>query len=109
MTGADYCFIGGIFAKSQEAETHISGDSSYFGLASEKNQVLFQGGKYRHSEGKEYMIDKKELKPLSEIVNDLWGSVASSMSYSGFSNVSDAIGNGIFELKCNSLAPRQRN
>src|ERR1017187_3416899 len=108
LSGADYCFIGGIFAHSLESETHISGDSTYFGLASEKNQILSTGKKFRHSEGIEYKIDRKKLKPLSEIVNDLWGCVTSSFSYSGFKPISEGIGNGTFEIKLNSLAPRQR-
>jgi IMP dehydrogenase/GMP reductase len=109
LLGADYTFIGGIFAKSLEAECHISGDSTYFGLASDKNQILSTGQKYRHSEGKVYEVNKQELKPLKDIVEELWGGISSAISYSGHKTLSEAIGNGIFQIKQNSLPPKIRN
>lgn len=108
LAGADYAFIGGMFAKSLEAETHISGDSSYFGLASDKSQILSSGKKYRHSEGKEYTVDKNDLKPLKDIVEELWGCVSSAVSYAGYESLSEAIGNGVFQIKENSLPSRNR-
>lgn len=108
LGGSDHCFIGGMFAKALEAETHINGDGTYYGLASDKNQILSTGKKFRHSEGSVYEVDKSELKPLKEIVSELWGCVSSAVSYSGYSSLSDAIGNGVFQLKLNSLPPRKR-
>lgn len=108
LAGSDFCFIGGAFAKALEAEAHIGGDGTYYGLASDKNQILSTGAKYRHSEGTEYKIDTKELKPLKEIVDEIWGCVSSAVSYSGFSSLSDAIGQGTFQVKFNSLPPRKR-
>ena len=108
LAGSDYAFIGGAFAKSLEAEAHISGDGTYYGLASDKNQILSTGKKYRHSEGCEYKIDTKELKPLKDIVDEIWGCVSSAVSYSGFNSLSEAIGNGTFQIKLNSLPPRKR-
>ncbi len=108
LAGVDYCYIGGMFAKSEEAETHINGDGTYYGLASEKNQILSTGKKFNHTEGKEYSVDKSKIKPLKEIVNDLWGCVSSAVSYSGHKTLTNAIGNGIFQIKENSLPPRIR-
>jgi GMP reductase len=108
LAGADYVMIGGIFAKSLEAEAHVSGDGTYFGLASDKNQILSSGVKTRHSEGVTYKIDENELKPLKDIVEELWGCISSSVSYSGFKTLKEAIGNGVFQIKQNSLPPRKR-
>jgi IMP dehydrogenase len=108
LAGADAVLIGGMFARSLESETHISGDGSYYGLASDKNQILSTGKKYRHSEGKEYQVEKEELKPLKDIVEELWGCVSSAVSYSGHKTLTEAIGNGVFEIKNTSLPPRKR-
>lgn len=104
--GADYCLMGGYFVKSLEAETHISGDGTYFGCASEKQNKL--AGLDKHSEGKEFLINKTELKSLKYLVNELWGGICSGISYCGYDTVSDFIGNGIFEIKQNSLPPKNR-
>jgi GMP reductase len=108
MAGADYVLIGGIFAKAFEAEAHISGDGTYFGLSSDKNQILSTGKKYRHSEGATYQINKNELKSLKDIVDELWGGISSAVSYCGHPTLSESIGNGIFQIKENSLPPRHR-
>lgn len=108
LAGSDYVFIGGLFAKALEAECHISGDSTYYGLASDKNQILSTGNKFRHSEGREYKIDNSKLKPLKDIIEELWGCVSSAVSYSGHDSLTKAIGNGVFQIKQNSLPPRNR-
>lgn len=104
--GADYCMLGGYFSKAKEAQTHIIGDHTYWGGASHKQQELY-GGVRRHSEGKVIAIHE-ELKPLKELVNDLWGGISSGVSYSGYKTLTEAIGNGTFEVKENSLAPSKR-
>lgn len=104
--GADYIMMGGYFAKAIEAETHVNGDGTYWGGASHKQQLLQMGKKHRHSEGKEFKI-KEELKPLEELVDELWGGLSSAVSYSGYNTLNDFIGNGIFEIKQNSLPPRR--
>lgn len=109
LAGSDYIFSGGMFSKAIEAETHVIGDGTYWGLASDKNQILSTGIKHRHSEGRVVDINKKELQPLEEIVKELWGCISSAVSYSGYTSLSDAIGNGVFELKYNSLPPKKRN
>jgi GMP reductase len=103
--GADYVMMGGYFARAFEAETHLSGDGTYWGGASHKQQERW-GGIKKHSEGKVYKIEE-ELKPLSKLVDELWGGLSSAVSYSGYSTLTDFIGNGVFEIKQNSLPPKR--
>ena len=104
--GADYVMMGGYFAKAFEAETHVRGDGYYWGGASHKQQILSTGKAYRHSEGKEVPIID-ELSPLETLVSELWGGISSAVSYGGYSSLTEFIGNGVFELKHNSLPPRR--
>lgn len=104
--GASYVLMGGYFVKAIEAETNVKGEYTYFGCASEKQNKL--AGLDKHSEGKEMKINKEELKPLSYLVKELWGGISSGVSYSGYTSLSELIGNGIFEIKQNSLPPRNR-
>jgi GMP reductase len=103
--GADYVMMGGYFARAFEAETHLTGDGTYWGGASHKQQERW-GGIKKHSEGKVYKIEE-ELKPLSKLVDELWGGLSSAVSYSGYSTLTEFIGNGVFELKQNSLPPKR--
>lgn len=103
--GADYVMMGGYFAKALEAETHVIGDGTYWGGASHKQQER-HGGIKKHSEGKVYKVNE-ELKPLKQLVEDLWGGLSSAVSYSGKKTLSEFIGNGIFEIKQNSLPPKR--
>jgi GMP reductase len=102
--GADYVMMGGFFAKAKEAHTWENGDGTYWGGASTKQQQLY-GGVRRHSEGKVYEVDRSNVKPLKELVDDLWGGLTSAVSYSGYKSLSEFIGNGVFEIKENSLPP----
>lgn len=102
--GADYVMMGGYFARAKEAQTWENGDGTYWGGASTKQQQLY-GGLRRHSEGKVYDVDKSSVKPLNELVDDLWGGLASAVSYSGYKSLTEFVGNGIFEVKENSLPP----
>jgi hypothetical protein len=108
--GADYVMMGGFWMQAREAESNLNGDSSFWGGASTKQQQLIHGKKIRHSEGKELknFVNIADLKPLKEIVDDLWLSVASYVSYSGYETLTEVIGNGIFEIKENSLPPKNR-
>lgn len=104
--GASYVLMGGYFSRAEEAETNIKGEYSYFGCASEKQNKL--AGLDKHSEGKEMKISKEELKPLSYLVKELWGGISSGISYSGYTSVNEFVGQGVFEIKQNSLPPRIR-
>jgi GMP reductase len=103
--GADYVMMGGFFARALEAETHILGDGTYWGGASHKQQERW-GGVKKHSEGKVYQVEDR-LEPLSKLVDELWGGLSSAVSYSGYSTLTDFIGNGVFEIKENSLPPKR--
>jgi len=104
--GADYVMMGGYFSKAFEAETHVRGDGHYWGGASHKQQILSTGKAYRHSEGKEVPI-LDELSSLQTLVDELWGGLSSAVSYGGYDTLTNFIGNGVFELKQNSLPPRR--
>jgi IMP dehydrogenase/GMP reductase len=108
--GADIVCMGGFFMNAEEAESNISGDGSYWGGASEK-QMKLSGidVNKKHPEGK--VIEKdpnRKLYPLDKLVNNLWGGIASYVTYSGYPSLSSAIGNGVFEIKQNSLPPKNR-
>jgi GMP reductase len=105
--GANYVMIGRMFANALEAETNVKGEGVYYGGASHKQQELY-GGVKKHSEGKEFSLEGEKL-PLDAIVKELWGGIASGISYTGYSSVKDFIGQAYFELKQNSLPPKQRN
>jgi hypothetical protein len=104
--GADYVMMGGYFARAFEAETHVIGDGYYWGGASHKQQILSTGKAYRHSEGKEVPI-LDELSSLQTLVDELWGGISSAVSYGGYDTLTNFIGNGVFEIKQNSLPPRR--
>jgi hypothetical protein len=105
--GADAVIMGGYFARAIEAETNLYGDGTYWGGASEKQQILATGKASRHSEGKEFKIDEPIL-PLDKLVSDLWGGISSAVSYSGYKSLTDFVYNGYFEIKENSLPPRRK-
>ena len=105
-SGSEFVMMGGYFARAIEAETNISGDGIYYGGASHKQQEKW-GGIKRHSEGKEIKIEE-ELVPLSVLVDDLIGGLSSAISYSKYKTLTDFIGNATFEIKENSLAPKNR-
>lgn len=96
--GANYVMIGGLLKNAKEAQNVIDGDYSYWGGASHKQQLITYGKIKRHSEGGEVSVDKENITSLKDIVNDIWGGISSGVSYSGFSSVSELIGNGTFEI-----------
>lgn len=105
--GADGVMMGGYFAKAYEAETHLTGDGSYWGGASSKQQMISSGAAKRHSEGKEFLVDEP-LVPLEKLIEDLWGGISSAVSYSGYKSLKEFIYHGVFEVKQNSLPPKRK-
>lgn len=105
--GADAVMMGGYFVRAEEAETNLYGDGTYWGGASEKQQLIAQGVATRHSEGKEFKIEDP-LQSLEKLTSDLWGGISSAVSYSGYSSLEEFIYNGYFEIKENSLPPRRK-
>lgn len=103
--GADYVMMGKYFSQANEAETHVIGDGTYWGGASYKQQERW-GGVKKHSEGKIIPIEE-EVKSLELLTMELWGGLSSAVSYSGYKTLSEFIGNGVFEIKQNSLPPKR--
>lgn len=97
--GADTVIIGGYFAYSKEAQHVLDEVYKFWGGASEYQQILTNGIAERHSEGKELDINKNKIQSLEKLVSDLWGGIASAVSYSGHKTLSNFIGNGVFEIK----------
>jgi GMP reductase len=97
--GAPYIMLGGYFRHAAEAQNIINREYKFWGSAS-KYQQQKNGTVLRHSEGKVSDVDKKSIKPLKELVEDLWGGISSGVSYAGYGTLTDFIGQGIFELKC---------
>lgn len=107
--GADFIMLGGFFGRAKEAETHVIGDGTYWGGASHKQQERY-GGIKKHSEGKIYHIINK-IEPLEQLLfgeHGLWEGIKSAISYSGKRTLTEFIGNGVFEIKQNSLPPKDR-
>jgi GMP reductase len=98
--GAEYVMMGGYFAHAKEAQHVIDELYKFWGGASEFQQILSKGTVERHSEGKEKDIHPDHLESLEKLVFDLWGGISSAVSYSGYENLTNFIGNGIFETKC---------
>jgi GMP reductase len=99
--GAEMLLIGGYFSKANEAQNVIDGKFTFWGGASSLQQMLLHGKASRHSEGKELPINHDDIKPLKQLVDDLWGGISSAVSYSGHASLTDFIQNGTFELKYN--------
>lgn len=97
--GADTVIIGGYFAHAKESQHVLDEVYKFWGGASEYQQILTNGCAERHSEGKELDVNKDNITSLEKLVSDLWGGIASAVSYSGYKSLEKFIGNGIFELK----------
>lgn len=97
--GAEYVMMGGYFAHAKEAQHVVDELYKFWGGASEFQQILSKGKAERHSEGKEKDIHPDHLENLDKLVSDLWGGISSAVSYSGYKNLTQFIGNGIFEIK----------
>lgn len=97
--GADYIMLGGYFSNAEEAKNVQNGEYSYWGGASEKQQLKYYGEIRRNSEGIEIQVDKNNIKPIEILIDELWDGIASGISYSGYQNLTQFIGNGVFEIK----------
>lgn len=105
--GANYVMMGGYFAKADLAETHLNGDGTYWGGASEKQQRIYsESNKLKTSEGKVFKVE--EVISFTKLADDLIGGLQSAISYAGYASLEDFIGNGVFEVKENSLPPKNR-
>lgn len=98
--GSDYIMLGGYWKTAKEAQNVIDKEFKFWGSASKLNQKKC-GEIRRHSEGKVLEVNQEEIEPLETLVNDLWGGISSGVSYGGYNNLSQFIGNGVFEIKNN--------
>ena len=96
--GSDFIMLGSYFACAEEAENVITDQFIMWGSAS-KHQMVLSNKKVSHNEGKVHKIDKSEVKPLKELIENLWDGISSAVSYSGFGSLSNFIGRGVFEIK----------
>jgi hypothetical protein len=103
LLGASYCMSGYIFTKCKNARMHIDGTNQYYGM-SDKN-LGCRAGQTEYSEALKKKIDNSNLKSLYDILMIVWGGVRSAVSYSGFSNLNEAIGEGEFCIFNTPLEP----
>ncbi len=93
--GADYVMIGGYLAQAKESEAQKTG--YFYGGASSMQKGILGTDKTRFVEGKVLRQDDSQIS-LSQLVSDISDGVKSAISYSGYLDLEDFIGNGIFEL-----------
>jgi GMP reductase len=88
--GAHFVMIGGMVGGSDEAGGDTIGDGKYFyGMSSKFAQDKYNGGmkKYRASEGKLRKI--QTTGPVVDTILDIFGSLRSTGTYIGASNIKD--------------------
>lgn len=95
--GADMVMMGGYFSHAKESQHVIDEIFKFWGGASEFQQLLTHGEALRHSEGKELIIGREQLVSLEKLVDNLWGGISSAISYSGYHNLQQFVGQGVFE------------
>jgi hypothetical protein len=99
LAGADYCMGARLFADAAEAKLRVSGTDIYFGQASTLGKQTFNNNTpTKNVEGKATKLSRDNVKSLREIVENLWDGIRSGVSYSGYTSLTDAIGNGLFEI-----------
>lgn len=94
LLGASYVQSGFVFTKCKEAQMHIDGSHLYYGESSKK--LGLRAGKTQYDESLRENIKSDNLFSLQEILEKIWGGIRSGLSYSGFSSLDEAIGNGEF-------------
>jgi len=103
LAGADYCMGGKIFTECDKARLHVDGSGEYFGMSNPDKGISNSG----FDESFTIKVEKK-TKTLEEILTNLWMGILSGVSYSGYETLTEAIGNGVFEVVYNPdlLKPR---
>lgn len=93
LLGADYIMSGYLFTKCKSAQLNVDGSKEYFGMSNPKKGL---GKSSNFDESFERKIDNKELYSLYDLLMKIWSGIRSAVSYSGYSSLSNAIGNGEF-------------
>lgn len=94
LAGADYCMGARLFTKAKEARMHVEGNSIHFGMSNPSLGISNSG----FDESFVIKVDNSDLKPLEQIIKEIWDGIRSGISYSGFDSVTNAIGQGTFEV-----------
>lgn len=96
LAGADFCMSGYIFTKCKNAQLHIDGTEEYYGMSSSEKGVRKGQTKYDESFTKKQ--SNVTLYSLYDLLWKIWGGIRSTVSYSGYSSLSEAINNGEFVI-----------
>ena len=109
LAGASMIMSGRLFVEAEECRMHQPKEErmvgkyelpahNYFGMASQWGKVSMNGGvlTQENIEGKVDFIHPTEK--LQYILESIWEGIRSGVSYSGYKTLTDAIGNGVFEL-----------
>ncbi len=94
--GANYVMIGGMFKNAVESEAFKTG--VFYGGASAYAKSLV-GNDNRYIEGKSLQTNSVQSSNVSDIVNSISDGVKSAISYCGYNDIEDFIGNVTFEAK----------
>lgn len=94
LAGAHFCMSGFVFTKCKSAQLHIDGTNEYYGMSSSKKGV--RGGQTKYDESLTKKVSDKNLYSLYDLLMKIWGGIRSAISYSGYKNLEEAIGNGEF-------------
>jgi len=98
FAGADYIMAGRMFVDAAESRLRVDGSNIYYGMASALGKKAM-GNEVKNVEGKWDTLPTDNVKPLQEILEIIWDGIRSAVSYSGKKTLSEAIGNGLFEIK----------
>lgn len=98
LSGADYIMSGRLFVNAHESRLRVDATDVYYGMASAYGKQAMNK-KADHIEGKSEKLSRENLNSLEFIINDIWDGLRSAVSYSGHTTLTEAIGNGVFELK----------
>jgi len=101
LSGAHYVMTGRMFVDAAEARLRIDGSNIYYGMASELGKKAM-GKVVENVEGKLDELPRDNVQPLQTILETIWAGIRSGVSYSGYATLTDAIGNGVFEIKHSS-------
>lgn len=96
LAGANFCMSGYVFTKCKSAQMHIDGTNEYYGMSSCTKGIRKGQTKYDESFTKKQPNDN--LYSLYDLLWKIWGGIRSAVSYSGFTSVEDAIGQGEFVI-----------
>jgi GMP reductase len=93
LAGGSYCVSGKMFTTCIEARLQSDGTGEYFGMSNPNKGITNTG----FDESFTVKVPTA-TETLESTVYKIWQGISSGISYSGFTTLSDAIGNGMFEI-----------